>query len=61
VDSATLIFQVWVVIFGLVGAQMAWLLRPFIGNPAMPVEFFRPRDGNFFHSVVQHISRLMGL
>jgi len=27
-----LIFRIWVVVFGLVGAQMGWVLRPFIGD-----------------------------
>jgi hypothetical protein len=60
VSSANLIFQVWVIIFGLVGAQMSWLLRPFIGHPGGPITFFRPREGNFFQSVLEHISQLLG-
>ena len=27
------VFRVWVVVFGLVGVQMAWVLRPFLGSP----------------------------
>jgi hypothetical protein len=61
VGSASIIFQVWVIIFGLVGAQMAWLLRPFIGHPARPFEWFRTRQGNFFESVFDHLSHLMGM
>jgi hypothetical protein len=60
VSTANLIFQVWVVIFGLVGAQMSWLLRPFIGHPDGPIEFFRDRQGNFFQSVLQHLSQIFG-
>jgi hypothetical protein len=47
---ANAIFRIWVVIFGLVGAQMGWLLRPFIGSPNMPFAWFRPRSGNFFQA-----------
>lgn len=45
------VFRCWVVVFGLVGAQMGWVLRPFIGNPAQPFEWFRPRDSNFLQAV----------
>jgi hypothetical protein len=41
------------------GSQLSWILRPFIGSPALPVEFFRATalHGNFyenvFHSLLQ--------
>lgn len=54
------VFRCWVVIFGLVGAQMGWLLRPFLGNPAQPFAFFRARDSNFFEAVWHHVARLLG-
>jgi len=31
----------WVCLYAFVGIQMAWMLRPFIGNPGMRVAFFR--------------------
>jgi hypothetical protein len=45
------VFNCWVVIFGLVGAQMGWILRPFIGDPGAPFEWFRQRQSNFFEAV----------
>ena len=33
--------RVWVVVYAFVGVQMGWVLRPFIGDPVGPVEFFR--------------------
>lgn len=33
--------RAWIVIYVFVGIQMAWVLRPFIGDPARPVQFFR--------------------
>jgi hypothetical protein len=33
----------WVVLYAFVGIQMAWMLRPFIGSPDLPVSFFRPQ------------------
>ncbi|HYE03756.1 MAG TPA: hypothetical protein VD963_11050 [Phycisphaerales bacterium] len=59
--SPTLVFNIWVVIYGLVGAQMGWLLRPFIGQPGAPFTWFRPRSGNFFESVLTHLERLLGV
>ncbi len=56
--AASSIFRVWVVIYALVGAQMGWVLRPFIGSPDAPFTFFRSRDGNFFLSVFNHLSKL---
>ncbi len=33
--------RTWIFIYVFVGIQMAWVLRPFIGDPRKPVEFFR--------------------
>ena len=45
------IFRIWLFVFMLVGAQMAYVLRPFIGHPSRPFEWFRHREGNFFQAV----------
>lgn len=55
-----LVFRCWVVLFGLVGAQMAWVLRPFVGNPHQPFTWLRPRQSNFFEAVLQSIGQLLG-
>jgi len=31
----------WFVLYAFVGIQMGWVLRPFIGDPDLPVAFFR--------------------
>lgn len=31
----------WLVIYAFVGIQMGWILRPFIGSPDAPTQFFR--------------------
>jgi hypothetical protein len=33
--------RAWLVLYAFVGIQMGWVLRPFIGDPFGPVEFFR--------------------
>jgi hypothetical protein len=49
--SVRSVFRIWVVVFALVGAQMAWILRPFIGDPEQPFQWFRPVTSNFFEAV----------
>ena len=33
---------IWIGVYAFVGVQTAWILRPFIGSPGSPLEFFRP-------------------
>jgi hypothetical protein len=54
------VFTCWMIVFGLVGAQMGWVLRPFIGTPDLPFEWFRPRESNFFEAVWQTWRSLVG-
>ena len=44
----------WLAIYIFVGIQMAWVLRPFVGDPGMPVQFFREHSwGNAYDVVAQ--------
>ena len=52
------VFRWWIILFALVGCQMAWVLRPFVGNPSLQFTFFRARESNFFQSVWQHFISL---
>jgi hypothetical protein len=52
------VFRWWIILFALVGSQMGWVLRPFIGNPSLPFTFFRTRESNFFEAVWQHFIHL---
>ncbi len=54
-----MVFGCWVIVFALVGAQMGWVLRPFIGNPTLPFTWFRERRSNFFEEVLNSISNLL--
>jgi hypothetical protein len=47
------VFRCWMILFGLVGAQMGWVLRPFIGDPSRPFAWFRARESSFFEAVWQ--------
>jgi len=35
-------------LFSCVGAQLSWVLRPFIGSPSLQFQLFRPLAGSFF-------------
>ncbi len=52
------VFRIWVFVFALVGSQMSWILRPFIGNPNEPFTWFRPRQSNFFEAVWHALQNL---
>ena len=47
------VIAVWLVMFGLVGSQMGWVLRPFVGAPGVEFAWLRPRGGSFFEAVFQ--------
>lgn len=52
------IFRTWILVFGLVGAQMAWVLRPFLGSPHHVFTWFRPRGSSFFEAVLYALQHL---
>jgi hypothetical protein len=53
------VFRCWIVLFALVGAQMGWVLRPFIGSPELPFTWFRDRHSNFFTAVLHALGELL--
>ena len=57
-QSVKNVFRIWVIVFGLVGAQMGWVLRPFVGHPKADFTFFRERKENFFQAVVTKVGEL---
>jgi hypothetical protein len=57
-DPAARVFSGWTLIYAVVGAQMGWILRPFIGAPSEPFQWFRERDSNFFVVVWESFQRL---
>jgi hypothetical protein len=57
--QAVRIMQLWILIFGFVGTQMAWSLRPFVGSPARPFQVFRAgQEGNFYTAVAHSIGKV---
>ncbi len=46
----------WIAIYAFVGIQMGWLLRPFVGDPDMPVQFFREGSwDNAYMIVIENV------
>ncbi|MEL6189401.1 MAG: hypothetical protein AAFU79_32665 [Myxococcota bacterium] len=58
-ERTKLIFRVWVVLFGMVGAQSSWLLRPLIGSPDLPFQLFRAKEGTFLTGVFNALAQLL--
>ena len=56
--SARVVITVWLIVFALVGAQMSWVLRPFIGSPNVEFSWFRPRGSSFFEAVSKAVRML---
>jgi hypothetical protein len=43
----------WALLYSAVGAQLAWMMRPFIGSPELPFQLFRPLEGSMFSAIVR--------
>ena len=50
----------WMAVYAFVGIQMGWVLRPFVGSPGVPVQFFREDTwGNAYVILGEMIWRLL--
>jgi hypothetical protein len=62
----TRIVFLWIAIYSFIGAQLTWILRPFLGNPGAPVEYLRPYaerlglNSNFYTAVFTLIKHSLG-
>jgi hypothetical protein len=54
----TSILRFWLCLYGFVGTQLGWTLRPFFGSPGQ-FELFRPREGSFFSGVWNALVNLL--
>ncbi|NJM98687.1 MAG: actin-binding WH2 domain-containing protein [Phormidesmis sp. RL_2_1] len=51
----------WVILYGLVGSQLGWTLRPFFGAQGQSFQIFRPEiNGNFYAKVIESIGTMLG-
>ena|SRR5579859_4996720 len=56
-NSMSLLY-IWILLFGFVGTQLAWTLRPFFGDPGRPFALFRHIEGTFYADIFQTIGKL---
>jgi hypothetical protein len=54
------LLYIWIALFGFVGTQLAWTLRPFFGSPGEPFALFRDINGTFYGDIFATIGRLFG-
>ncbi|MFP4007450.1 MAG: actin-binding WH2 domain-containing protein [Spirulinaceae cyanobacterium] len=55
------ILKSWLVLYGFVGSQLGWTLRPFFGAPGMEFQFFRQLESNFYLQVIRMIGNVLGV
>jgi len=51
----------WLAVNLFLGSQLSWILRPFIGSPSLPVQFFRAAalHGNFYENIYQTFLQML--
>ena len=52
------LLYVWILLFGFVGTQLAWTLRPFVGSPGEDFALFRSIEGNFYAEILRTLGNL---
>ena len=58
--ASMLLLYIWILLFGFVGTQLAWTLRPFFGDPGQPFELFRDINGTFYSDILSTLGSLLG-
>jgi hypothetical protein len=52
------LMYIWIFLFGFVGTQLAWTLRPFFGSPGMDFSLYRNINGNFYGEILRTLGSL---
>lgn len=55
------LIQCWLLLYGFVGSQLGWTLRPFFGTPNQPFALYRDLESNFYVQVIKIIGNVLGL
>jgi len=53
------VFRFWVVILAFIAIQLAWNLRPFLGDRGRPFELFRDYEGNFYTALIYSVRQIV--
>jgi hypothetical protein len=54
------IMKAWLFLYGFVGSQLAWTLRPFFSSPGESFALFREIESNFYIEVIKILNNVMG-
>lgn len=54
------LLYIWIVLYGFVGTQLGWTLRPFFGDPSQPFALFRAIESNFYVNVLNSLINIGG-
>jgi len=57
--ASMILLYIWILLFGFVGTQLAWTLRPFFGSPDAPFELFRDIGGTFYSDILSTLGDLL--
>jgi hypothetical protein len=57
--KALTIMRAWALLFAFVGVQLAWNLRPFLGDQNRPFRVFGQYQGNFYTAVLYAANKLL--
>src|SRR5881394_2749458 len=57
--KALTIMRVWAVLFAFVGVQLAWNLRPFLGDRNQGFQVIGRYQGNFYSAVIYSVNQLL--
>ena len=50
----------WLFLYGFVGSQLGWTLRPFVGSPNQPFALFREIESNFYIQAIKIVGKVLG-
>jgi hypothetical protein len=53
------LMRAWLILYGLVGSQMGWTLRPFVSSSGEQFELIRKIESNFYIEVFKHFTKLL--
>jgi hypothetical protein len=57
-QTGVTVFRIWIVILAFVGIQLAWNLRPFLGDSGEGFKLFRKYEGNFYTAIIYSFEQL---
>jgi len=55
------VIKAWLILYGFVGSQMGWTLRPFFGDHGQQFHLFRNLESNFYFHIFEVVTKSLGL